>query len=62
MLLSLSGNVIPQDAGHIINVSYNVSASAPEGSCSDLTAKEIKISDEETNPLAALMQKGSFCF
>jgi hypothetical protein len=62
MILSLSGKVIPEDAGHIINVSYNVSASAPEGSCSDLTAKEIKVSDEATNPLAAVMQKGSFCF
>lgn len=62
ILLSLAGNVIPEDAGHIINVIYNVSASAPEGRCADLTAQEIKVSDEETNPLAAVIQKGSFCF
>ena len=62
MLLSLTGNVIPEEAGHIINVSYNVSVSAPEGRCTDLTAKEIKVSDEETNPIAAALQKGSFCF
>jgi hypothetical protein len=62
MLISLSGNVLPEDAGHIINVSYNVSVSAPEGRCVDLTAKEIKVSDEDTTPLAATLQKGSFCF
>jgi hypothetical protein len=62
MLMSLSGNAIPEDAGHIINISYNVSVSAPEGRCADLTAREIKVSDEETNPLVAVMQKGSFCF
>jgi hypothetical protein len=62
MLLSLTGNVIPEDAGHIINVSYNVSVSAPEGRCADLTAQEIKVSDEETTPIAAALQKGSFCF
>jgi hypothetical protein len=62
MLLSLSGQIIPEDAGHIINVSYDVSASATEGRCVDLTAQEIKVSDEETNPLAAVIQEGSFCF
>lgn len=62
MLVSLTGNAIPEEAGHIINVSYNVSVDAPEGRCADLTAKAMKVSDEETKPLAAVIQKGSFCF
>ena len=62
MIVSLSGNVIPEEAGHIINVSYNVSEDAPEGRCVDITSKNFKISDEERNPLSAVMKKGSFCF
>ena len=62
MLVSLSGNVIPEEAGHIINVSYNVSEDAPEGRCVDITSKNFKISDEERNPLSAVMKKGAFCF
>jgi hypothetical protein len=62
MLLSLTGNVIPEDAGHIINVSYNVSVSAPEGRCANLTAKEVKVSNEEKTSLITAMENGSFCF
>jgi hypothetical protein len=62
MLLSLTGNVIPEDAGHIINVSYNVSVSAPGGRCVAITSKNVKVSDEEQNSLSAVMKKGTFCF
>jgi hypothetical protein len=62
MLLSLSGDVIPEKAGHIINVSYNVSDNAPEGRCVALTTKEVRVADEDTNPLATVMRMGSFCF
>ena len=62
MLVSLSGNVIPEEAGHIINVSYTVSEDAPEGRCVDITSRNVKISDEERNPLSAVMKKGAFCF
>jgi hypothetical protein len=62
ILLSLSGNAIPEEAGHIINVSYNVSEEAPEGRCVAITSKSVKISDEERNPLSAGVKKGVFCF
>lgn len=62
MLLSLSGDVIPEGKGPVINISYTVSEGAPEGQCVNLTSKELKVSDEETNPLSAVMTEGAFCF
>jgi len=62
MLVSLSGNAIPAEAGQIINVSYDVSEEAPEGRCVYITSKNVKVSDEERNPLYAVMKKGAFCF
>ena len=62
MLVSLSGNAIPAEAGQIINVSYDVSEEAPEGRCVDITSKNVKVSDEERNPLPAGVKKGVFCF
>ena len=62
MILSLSGDVIPEGEGPIISISYNVSEDAPDGRCVDLTARDAEVSDEERNLVPAVMNKGAFCF
>jgi len=62
ILLSLSGDVIPEGEGSIIRISYNVSEDAPDDRCVALTASNTAVSDEERNPIATVIQKGSFCF
>lgn len=62
ILLSLSGDAIPEGEGPIITISYNVSEDAPEGRCVDLTATNVAVSDEGMNSVPAVMKKGAFCF
>lgn len=62
ILLSLSGDAIPEGEGPIITISYNVSENAPDGRCVDLTATNVAISDEGMNSVPAVMKKGAFCF
>lgn len=62
VLLSLSGDVIPEGEGPIIRISYDVAEDAPEGECTAITAKTVKVSDEDRNALRTVIREGSFCF
>jgi len=62
IFLSISGDVIPEGEGPVINISYNVSEGAPDSRCIALTARNVEVSDEERNPVPATVKQGSFCF
>jgi len=64
LLFSLTGDLIDEGTGPIINLTYEVSADAPEEECRALQPEEVKISDESKSlpPEEITSVSGEFCF
>lgn len=62
LLFSTTGNTIGEGTGPIISISYNVSAEAPAGQCTDLIPEQVLVSDENNKRLTAATVNGTFCF
>jgi len=62
IFFSLGGDSIDKGAGEIFTLTYDVSSEAPSGECKDLNPNEVKVSDENQQPLDVTSESGKFCF
>ena len=63
LMVDLGGDAfIEKGAGSVVSLQYDVSGAAPAGECRELTPVEVKISDENQQPLVVTSQSGEFCF
>ena len=66
LLISFSGNTtITEGTGPIFTLKYTVSGGAPSGECRDLNPENVKVSNEDGDPIASsdiIVEPGAFCF
>ena len=62
VLVNVEGGVIEEGNGTIFTLDYSVSASAPEGECTDLNPVNEQVANENGISLGLSSEPGEFCF
>ncbi len=62
VLVDVTGGGLAEGAGPIFSLDYTVATNAPAGACRGLDAQEVKIADENQQPLDVTSEPGEFCF
>lgn len=62
LLVDVTGEGLAEGAGPIFTLDYTVAEDAPAGECRDLDWQEVKIADENLQPLDITSEAGEFCF
>jgi hypothetical protein len=62
LLVDATGGGLAEGAGPVFTVDYTVSRNAPVGECRRLDVQEVKIADDNQQPLDVTSEPGEFCF
>lgn len=62
LLVDVTGGGLAEGAGPIFSFDYTVAIEAPAGACRGLDLQEVKIADENQQPLDVTSEPGEFCF
>ena len=62
LLVDVTGEGLAEGAGPIFTVDYTVSTNVPVGKCKSLDVQEVKIGDDNQQPLDVTSEPGEFCF
>lgn len=62
LLVDVTGEGLAEGAGPIFSLDYTVAENAPAGECKGLDAQEVKIGDNNQQPLDVTSEPGEFCF
>jgi hypothetical protein len=62
ILVDVTGGGFAEGAGPIFSLDYTVAENAPAGECKGLDAQEVKIGDNNQQPLDVTSEPGEFCF
>ena len=62
LLVDVTRAGLAEGSGPVFTIDYTVSTNAPEGSCKSLDAQEVKIADDNQQPMDVTSEPGEFCF
>jgi len=62
IVIDPTGGGLAEGSGPVFTLDYAVAANAPVGECRELDVQEVKIADDNQQPLDVMSEPGEFCF